>query len=284
MSIEVTIRQKGILKKPLPLDVILGESLKYGDYDGVRLEFDKLGETEFVVYNSAHIGRGFSVVWKKGEKHKVDLRLLTPSSDEEIEDFYECVNRIAAFWSNSAIEVDGTPQSLEECLAGKEHMLRWNRDIIASLGEERSLAQAPLVLPCAFWFISLSAEDLKRVSQGSEVFRDYIHEKQNIDVYYAMPHFYRDEQGIFGSYAYTENTESIFPTKAELPFWADKSIHVYRWEIALFSITEDAVIGSIDYEQFLKIIPEDKKQPYDAEHLLIASLDLALLKQMAGVG
>ncbi|MDE7254122.1 MAG: DUF4299 domain-containing protein [Acetatifactor sp.] len=283
MSIEVSIKQKGIFRKPLPLDVILGKSLKYGNYDGFRLDFDKLGETEFVAYHPGHIGRGITVTWKQGEKNAVDLRLLTPASDEEMEDFYECIARIVRFWKNSVVEVEGVPKSLEECLEEKEDLLKGNQSFIANLfGEMINRGQVPLVLPCAFWSISLSEEDLQRVSQGSASFRDYMHEKQNMDVYYAKPIFCKDEQGVFGTYACTEETESIFPAKAAPPFWADKSLQVYRWEIALFSTTEDAIVGTVDYEQFLKSVPEDKKQPYDADHLLIAPLDLTLLKQIAG--
>lgn len=283
MSIEISVKQKGIFnKKPLPLDVILGESLKYGYYDGFRLERDTLGEKDFVAYHPGHIGRGISVVWKQGEKSKVDLRLLTPACDEEVEDFYECVTRIAKFWENSVVEVEGNPGSLEECLNGKEHMLDWNHDVIAGLREEKSLEQAPLILMGAFWPISLSAEDLQQVSQGSAAYRDYMHQKQSMDVYYGVPRFYKDEQGLFGAYTCSEDTRSIFPSKAQLPFWADKSLQVDRWKISLFSFTVNDVIGIIDYEQFLKSIPEDKKQPYDADHILVEPLGWEILMQMAG--
>lgn len=281
MSIEVSFRQKGMFKKSLPLDVIIGKNLKYGNYDGWRIEPDVLGETEFVAYHPAHIGRGFSVIWKQGEKNKVELRLLTPACDEEVEDFYECIARIGECWKNCEIQVDGVDKSLTECLEGKAHMLDWNRSIIASLGEDQD--QRPLVLFGAFWPISLTAEDRQKVSQSSAAFRDYMHQKQSMDVYYAKPRFYQDEQGVFGAYTCTEETRSIFPTKAELPFWADKSLQVDRWKISLFSITVDDVVGIIDYEQFVQRIPENKKHPYDADHILVEPLELEVLEQIAGL-
>lgn len=41
MSVEITIKQKGFFKKSLPLEVILGNNLKYGAYDGLRLARDE---------------------------------------------------------------------------------------------------------------------------------------------------------------------------------------------------------------------------------------------------
>lgn len=167
MSIEMKIRQKGILKKEMPLEIIVGKELRYGRYDGLRLEQDALGETEFIAYHPAHIGRGICVTWKQGEKDEVGIRILMPACDEELEDLYGCVERITQFWKHCEIELDSTPCSLEECLESKGRMLDWNQKLISCLGEEESLRQAPLMLFCAFWPLSLSVTDLQKVSQGS---------------------------------------------------------------------------------------------------------------------
>ena len=61
MSLDVCITQKGLFKKGIPLEVILGNELSYGNFDGLCLECGQLGETEFLAYHPAHIGRGLDV-------------------------------------------------------------------------------------------------------------------------------------------------------------------------------------------------------------------------------
>ncbi|MCH5343983.1 MAG: DUF4299 family protein [Acetatifactor sp.] len=291
MSIEVTIRQKGLFKKALPLDVIVGKELKYGCFDGLRLSPGELGETEFIFYHPARIGRGTSVVWKQGEKEKVDLRILTPACDQELGDFYECVRRIAEFWKGCEILLEGESKSLSEFMESKTSMLEFNQSILRSLGdEEKSISRAPLMLYCAFWPLSLSAEDLKQVSQGFAQFRDYLHSKQSVDAYYAKPSFYRDNNdnlgSPFGAYACTEDTPSIFPIVPKVPLGivddrTGKQLEVNKWVISLFSITENRVVCMIDYAKFLEAIPEELKKPYDAENILIEGISLELMKRMA---
>lgn len=291
MSIEVTIRQKGLFKKALPFNVIVGKELKYGRFDGLRLSPGELGEAEFIFYHPAHIGRGTSVVWKQGEKEKVNLRILTPACDQELGDFYDCVRRIAEFWKGCEILLeDEPPKSLSEFLESKEHMLDFNQSVLRSMGdEEKSISRAPLTLYCAFWPLCLSDKDLKYVSQGFAQFRKYLHDKQSVDAYYAKANFYRDNNGKlndpFGAYACTEDTPSIFPIVPKVPLGivddrTGKQLEVDKWVISLFSVTENRVVGTIDYAGFLEAIPEEMKKPYDAENILIKGVSLELMKQM----
>ena len=101
----VRLRQTAAKKKALPLEVILGEELVFGAFDGLRTNPGELGERDFIAWHPEHIGRGFSVEWKEGEKHKVEMRLPLPSMNEEIKDFYETVRRIAEFWSAEPVLV-----------------------------------------------------------------------------------------------------------------------------------------------------------------------------------
>ena len=80
MSIDITITQKGLLKKALPLPVILGKDLQYGALEGERLEPGKLGEADLIAYLPEAIGRGIQIFWREGEKMKVELRSLTPTT------------------------------------------------------------------------------------------------------------------------------------------------------------------------------------------------------------
>ena len=68
MAIDILIKQKMFGGKTMPLDVILGEHLHYGNFVTDQLNIGELGENEFVAYNPDSIGRGFSVIWNSGEK------------------------------------------------------------------------------------------------------------------------------------------------------------------------------------------------------------------------
>ena len=106
MSIDVILTQKGLFKKPMPLEVILGKELAYGKMEGFRLIRGQLGETEFLAYHPEHIARGFSVIWSPEEKERIQLRALTPSTEAELRDFYDAVDRMVSYW-NGRLEVDG---------------------------------------------------------------------------------------------------------------------------------------------------------------------------------
>ena len=69
MAIDVLIKQKLFGNKTVPLEVILGDSLHYGNFENDRLNIGELGETEFLAYNPRRIGRGFSVIWHPAALH-----------------------------------------------------------------------------------------------------------------------------------------------------------------------------------------------------------------------
>ena len=62
MSLIATVIQRGLVKKTLPLSVILGDTLRYGSLDDCfRLKRDRIESNCFVVYQPEEIGRGFLV-------------------------------------------------------------------------------------------------------------------------------------------------------------------------------------------------------------------------------
>ena len=57
MSLEVVIKQKLFGKKTMPLEVILGEELYYGNYENDCLNVGEMGAEEILVYNPERIGK-----------------------------------------------------------------------------------------------------------------------------------------------------------------------------------------------------------------------------------
>ena len=277
MSIDITIRQNGVLKKSLPFDVICG-GLKYGSFDGLKLIEGEIGEDEFMLYHPSHLARGFSVVWKKGEKNQIYMHLPSPTCAEETDDFYDTVERVAGFWKNCSIEQDGAAIELASIPSWRKDMKEFNlRTLIEFCKEKEDLDN--LTLYCAYWPLVFGPKEKGLFRQASDLsgFRDFLHEKQSVDAYYANPHFYINEDGPFGSFAVTEDCDSIFPIEPYVPFGVndpetDEPLKVNRWYISYYSVTKDAVIGHTQYSDFIGSI--EGKEYYDAGNVFFKGIPL----------
>lgn len=279
MSIDVCITQKGLFKKGIPLEMLLGDELSYGNFDGLCLECGKLGETEFLAYHPGHIGRGFSVEWNVNETKAINLRLLTPTSKEELRDFYQCVARISSYWKCS-IEVDGEPTTQKEFLSRFEEMADFNLRTLREMCQRiLSGESSNLTLYSAMFPLVIGKKEAERFADSMSLddFRDYMHEKQSIDAYYARPKFYRDDQGFLGVCCLSENVRTILPTVPRVPFGmqnpdTEKALEVGRWEAYLYSGSRNKGLGTLPYEELLSRLPADKVSEFDEEHILVENL------------
>jgi hypothetical protein len=283
MSIDVTIThtEKGLFRKALPFDVLCANGLHYGAFDGLRLDVGEIGAEEVTLYHPDHIGRGFSAVWRKGEKDQVSLRLLSPCGAEEIDDFYDTVERIVAYWKQCNIEQDGNPLAIADVPAWRASMKDFNlatlRDCCAPDKRET------LTLFCAMWPLAFGPQEKALFANAGDLsgFRDFLHVKQSIDAYYAKPSFYRSGAGILGLYTLTEDARSIFPDVPSIPFGMDQDangnpIVVGRWVTSFYSMSEDDSFDPVDYATFIAEVPG--KSYYDAEHCIIEGVHLDVIK------
>lgn len=288
MSIDVTIRQKGFFKKELPLKVILGNNLSYGTFDGLRLETGVIKGDEFIVYNSARIGRGFSVAYDQANKSEIALRLLHPTSTEELHDFYQCVGRIVNCWK-CVLEVDGEETGPDDFQRGLSQMCRFNESTLRHMANEIiNEKRGNTTLFSAFWPLVIGKTEAELFNEsGVEAFRDWLHKKQSIDAYYAKPAFFEENGTVIGRYVIIENTLSIFPLKGQVPFGAvdnrtNKPLLCDFYKMYVYSTTKDSMLGNLPYEQFFQYINNKKISRYDADHIMIKPLYLAELKGILG--
>lgn len=288
MSIDVVIRQKGLIKKTMPLEVILGSELEYGVYDdGLRLEKGKLGETEFAAYSPSSLGRGFSVIWNPKEKEEIVLRALNPTSEGELREFYSSIERMTDYWK-CTLEVDGNICDPEEFMQGLDDMVQFNfrvlREMVSKVasGEEKMLT-----LFSAMWPLAVGKEEAERFLKDIKSFDLWLNEKQSIDAYYAKPNFYRTEDGIIGVYVLTEETLSIFPLEPSVPFGikdsnTGKALQCDSYRVSLYSITDDKIIGQMDYDKFIENIDSSKFSKFDGDKIIIDGVNLNEMKHMLG--
>ena len=287
MSIDITITQKGLLKKALPLSVLLGKDLQYGALEGERLEPGKLGEADLIAYLPEAIGRGIQIFWREGEKMKVELRSLTPTTREELRAFYDCVGRIAAHWKCD-LEVDGEKTTLRDFQAGFENQVSFTLRALRSMSQEILEGKhESLTLYSAMFPLTLGREEAERFAGAESLsgFRDFLHEKQNMDVYYAAPMFYRDGEGVLGLFVLREGVRSVFPKVPQVPLGmrdpeTGKALQVDRWEIALGDVDMKQV-GQVSYDTFLARLPADRVPRFDGGSVLLEGLTLSQLQKIA---
>ena len=95
MSIDVCIKQKGLFKKTIPLDVIIGDEFAFGINDGMRMVGDDQ-EGNMIFYNPNSIGRGFHISWDEDEKNELIAKLRCRNIDININDYqiYDILSNI----------------------------------------------------------------------------------------------------------------------------------------------------------------------------------------------
>lgn len=286
MSIDITIKQKGLSKKQLTMSVLLGGSLSYGSPDGPRLKPGVIEGEEFIIYDPNCISRGISVRYDLRKHKEIHLRLLNPTSAQEIYALYQCVGRIVNCWK-CELEVDGTKTSPDDfqrglpfALSANERFLQISVDKILS-GETDHTEFFSTMCPLT---MGLTEAELFKTG-GIAAFKDWLHERQSIDAYYAQPSFLRTDTGIIGRYAVTEDTSSIFPDKGCVPFGTTdpdtgKALQCEGFEMYLYSLKLNRFVGKVPYDEFFQLLDPGKRSRFDAGHSLIKPLSTDEMDEM----
>ena len=277
MAIDVLIKQKLFCSKTMPLKVILGEYLHYGNFINDQLNVGELGETEFIAYNPESIGRGFSVVWNPKEKKTIALRLPQPSTTSELKDFYAAVERMVSYWDGKLI-VDGSRVSLPDFMSAYDNMDNFNNKIIQQFSQQVLNGEHDtLTLYSTMWPLTIGKEEAILFTENSNHYAEWLHEKQSINVCFASPDFYIGDSGIFARYVLINNIPTVFPYQPTVPFGTTdpttgKQLECKEWFILIGIEGEKEPLCEMAYSKFLSLIPENKKSKYDGSHFLLAEM------------
>ena len=287
MAIDVVIKQKLFGGKIMPLEVILGERLHYGNFVNDQLNVGELGESEFIAYHPECIGRGFSVIWNPQEKRKIILRLPMPSTTHELEDFYAAIERMAKHWDAKLI-VDGNRMCLPDFLASFDDMVAFNNNAIKTFFTQTLEENHTLSIYSAMWPLSIGKEEVELFVENPDYYAQWLHEKQSIDAYFASPRFSEGENGICGRYILTNDMPAVFPHQPVMPYGATdpatgKALECEDWRVFLVIDGEKKPLCEVEYTKFLDLIPEHKKTKYDASRFLMAALTEEELRTIAGL-
>lgn len=277
MAIDVLIKQKLFGSKTMPLEVILGDNLHYGNFVNDRLNVGELGENEIVVYNPDSIGRGFSVIWNQNEKKKIILRLPQPSTTQELKDFYAAIERMMKYWGGKLV-VDGNRLNLSAFLSSLDDMIDFNYKIINQFSSQvLDGTHDTLTLYSAMWPLAIGKEEAGRFIEDPDYYAEWLHEKQSVDAHFESPDFYAGDNGIFAQFTFVNDLPAIFPYQPTVPFGltdpaTGKPLECNEWLICIGIKGEKEPLGQMEYDKFLSFIPENKKSKYDGNRFLLDAL------------
>ena len=285
MGLDVQIKQRVFGNKTMPLEVILGNILHYGSYDNYQLMIGELGETEFIAYNPKCIGRGFSIIWTPKENKEITLRLPLPSTNQEIKDFYEAVERMVKYWNGKLI-VDNQPMNLSNFMAGLDTMMESNSRIIKDLARRVLDSGHSFLLASAMWDLSMGVDEAKLFFSNSDNFTKWLHKRQLVDANYKIPRFYKADDSIFGLYLLFNDEPSLFPYHPVLPkeiteYKPEKRMVFEGWKVWLIIKGEKTPLCEMDYDKFVTLLPDDIKLRYDAERFYLRGLTEEEVRQLA---
>lgn len=285
MAIDVVIKQKLLGGKTMPLEVILGKHLQYGNFVNDQLNVGELGEREFVAYDPNCIGRGFSVVWNPQEKRRIVLRLPMPSTAVELRGFYDAVARMAEYW-DARLTVDGNRIQLADFLAGFGDMVKFNNNAIREFFVQALEEDHTLSIYSAMWPLSIGREEVTRFAENPDYFTQWLHEKQTVDAYFATPRFYMGDNGVYARYILTNNMPAVLPLHPAVPFGATdpttgQQLECEDWGMILVIDGEKVPLCEMEYASFLEKLPNHKKTKFDADRFLLDALTEDELRSFA---
>lgn len=259
MSVEVKIKQNSIFKKKLDItDVISLTGLSYGVCD----ENYRLipGETaaHTLLYDKNRLARGIDA---SIDKTDIVLLLSLPTTSFEIHSFYHAVEKICNALKTKTyireeekVNLKDNPRFIKmdeegsvaglEAISEKLEKDKYNRFEIYGICNP----------------ISIGANEVKQIGNRLDLFEEYLHRLQSLDVYYATPRVYRVQNKLVGIYAIGADIASVVPTE---PYIVLNQIQgIEEWYVMLKA-------GKIiKYKDFIENIPA--KEYYDFNHVIVS--------------
>lgn len=293
MSVEVVIKNKQFIKKPLTIQDITMGKYAAGTIDQYMRNTREVKDGELVVYNPDKIGRGVSVMgWNSDIKNEIAIVANSFSTKYDYEMFYDIVGNIMRVWKTKNFEEEGIKYSeadLEKlCQEQKTNAMKMMADINNLVnradGEELTFFSAMLPIDLKLDVIQKFGEE-----NDEEGYADYLHELQTIDAYFAVPVYYAqkiNKDACFGGYAITSDTDTIFPVKPKIPpFFTDpatgKALECSLYIVNLCSYAQKKIVARFSFEDFVKLADINNCPEFDASHVILKGISEERMAEMA---
>ena len=280
MGIDVNLRQKGLFKKKIDYSLIqeVADSLKLtitssdSYFRSVPYNGTPLHETVLILYDNKLISRGFAIEINSNY-YDCFLRQTYFCNDNDIRNFFEFISAFAKKLKINEYEKDEELLPLSDIPSRITKEIEFNRrNLITPLNEDKY----PDTIYAAInpiWIEPYAIEALLQMDEENAMmyWSQYLHNKQNRDYYYAVPHFYKDNKDlIFGNFALTENCLTVFPIEAYIPYGVNlKSEDISYYQILLGSSSDNNKNIMIPFEDLWNYFPFDSLESYDRRHVFI---------------
>ena len=230
--------------------------------------------------------RGFELFYDNKDKY-YSVRVFTPSSREDWLLALEYIKALAKKFDSKIISETG-----EEYTAENIDKFDYERDILYGIEviSSRVKGDEP-TLYSIFGInrvVSFNQEMIDKIENSDspiDTFSNMVKEIQYLDAYSANQRFFKNKEDgkIRGAYTLTQNVRTILPYKPSVEFENSdivKNEDIAFWDIGLVTIDGDEndknsynVAAYVDYDDFIKNLPENKYRFIDASYIMVEPLN-----------
>ena len=230
--------------------------------------------------------RGFELSYDNKNKTYV-VRVYTPSSREDWLLALEYIKALAKKFNSEIVNERGEVYTVDNI-----DKFDYENDIIYGIATILSGLEDKEVKVYNIYginrVVSFNQEMSNKIENSVspiDTFSNIIKEIQYLDAYSANQQFYQNNEDhrIIGAYTLTENLRTILPYKPSVEFENSdivKNDEISFWNIGFVVINGDEndpnnyqVAGQIDYNDFIKKLPENKYKFIDASYIMVEPLN-----------
>ncbi|NWO18460.1 DUF4299 family protein [Leptotrichia sp. oral taxon 223] len=230
--------------------------------------------------------RGFELYYDNKNKN-YSIRVFTPSSREDWLLALEYIKALAKKFDSKIISETG-----EEYTVDNIDKFDYEGDILYGIeGISSRVKGEDSTLYSIFGvnrIVSFNQEMIDRIENSDspiDTFSNMVKEIQYLDAFSANQRFFRNKEDgkIIGAYTLTQNLRTILPYKPSVEFENSdmvKNEDIAFWNIGLVTIDGDEndrnsynVAAHLDYDDFIKNLPENKYRFIDASYIMVEPLN-----------
>ena len=230
--------------------------------------------------------RGFELSYDNKNKTYV-VRVYTPSSREDWLLALEYIKALAKRFNSEIVNERGEVYTVDNI-----DKFDYENDIIYGIATILSGLEDKEVKVYNIYginrVVSFNQEMSNKIENSVspiDTFSNIIKEIQYLDAYSANQQFYQNNEDhrIIGAYTLTENLRTILPYEPSVEFENSdivKNHEISFWNIALVTINGDEndpnsyqVAGNLNYDDFIKKLPENKYKFIDASYIMVEPLN-----------
>lgn len=230
--------------------------------------------------------RGFELYYDNKNKN-YNIRVFTPSSREDWFLALEYIKALAKKFDSKIISETG-----EEYTVDNIDKFDYESDILYGIeGISSRVKDEDSTLYSIFGInriVSFNQEMIDRIENSDssiDTFSNMVKEIQYLDAFSANQRFFRNREDgkIIGAYTLTQNLRTILPYKPSVEFENSdmvKNEDIAFWNIGLVTIDGDEndrnsynVAAHLDYDDFIKNLPESKYRFIDASYIMVEPLN-----------